>query len=236
VRLLSLKVKSLRNVAVSSFRFSHSGFAFSAQISFIYDIKTSYKKYSKLTGRIIQASKAVSNTPIAAIDLAYFGKELSIWESVCKRLYNIHWLMKNIESKAIQTLHEVVGKEKLRQQTEKNFNNLKSMISDIFVEALLNHDKKTIIELAKAAAFFKGKIGLFQEQEPVCAKLLQLKATFPIHKGKTMREIAEFVYGGKTKPSADGYSHLRKLCKNIGLQIKPSRAQSTKKKNYALLS
>jgi hypothetical protein len=158
--------------------------------------------------------------------LAVFGKELSPWEICCKQVYNIQWLMNNIDSKSLQKIG--VKPEQLYQEAEKQFKELIKVVSDVFVTALLNHDKKTILELANAAEFFKGKIGMAQEVEPVCAKLLMLKATYNIHKGMTIREIAEFVYGKGVAPRTDGYSHLRQLCKKLGLPIKPSRVEVKK--------
>jgi hypothetical protein len=154
----------------------------------------------------VQTARQESGFSISAVEMAVFGRELSIWEIPCQKLYNSQWFMKNFESKAMLDIPlSKSERKKMYRKLEKRFEFFKQAVSDIFINALLNHDKKAILGLANADEFFKGKIGLNHEVEPVLMKLLVLKSTFSIHKGKTMREIAEFVYGKGFKPSADGY-------------------------------
>ena len=106
------------------------------------------------------------------------------------------------------------------------------MVCDVFIKAVLAHDRKAIIELADAAAFFKGKLDDdFVPADPIRLKLLKIKdqpRAFP--RTLTIRQIAEQVYDKKILPyhASDGFSALRRLCKQLKIAIRPSR--KTKKK------
>jgi hypothetical protein len=82
-----------------------------------------------------------------------------------------------------------------------------------------------IIRLADAAAFFKGKLGPKSDvSDPLRLKLLMLKYSVnePAYVSYTIREIADYVLGANAK-SEDGFSQLRRLCKELGINIKGSR-------------
>lgn len=192
-------------------------------------IKPKVHKYPKLQGLIVEkANKSGSGFDFGAYELAVYGEELSLYPSICKNLYNLHWLLKNMRSEGINKLIATTGvdRDELLRQTQEQYDHLEKLVSSLFIQALLNHDKTAILELANAAEFFKGKIEA--QVEPVYGKLLLLKAFSPISKEFTIREIAELVYGKTIKPRHDGYSRLRQTCKKLGIPIKPSKPSSRK--------
>jgi hypothetical protein len=115
---------------------------------------------------------------------------------------------------------------------ERRYLEWKQMICDVFIKAVIEHDRKTILELADAAAFFEDKLGDdFTPADPVRFKLLKIKNQPRLYQKKfTMRQIAEQVYDKKclVAAAADGFSRLRQTCKQLGIQIIPSRHTSKK--------
>jgi len=108
-------------------------------------------------------------------------------------------------------------------------------ICEVFIKAVLEHDRETIIELADTAAFFKDKlVGDFEPADPVRLKLLKIKdQPRAIQRTFTIRQIAKQVYEKNNKENlehraADGFSALRRLCKELKIPIRPSR--KTRKK------
>jgi len=113
---------------------------------------------------------------------------------------------------------------------EKNFNHWKALVSEVFINAVLAHDSDTIKELAEAAKFFKGKIGVagvdFEADNPVWHKLLKIKSQPRMFPSRfTMRQIAEQVYSKEMVLyyTAEGFSALRAQCKKIGIHIVPEK-------------
>jgi hypothetical protein len=113
---------------------------------------------------------------------------------------------------------------------ERSYRYWEKAVCDVFIKAVLECDRKTIIELADAAAFFKDKLGDdFIPNDPVRLQLLKIKDQPRLYpKRFTMREIAKQVYGKKDleNHAADGFSALRRLCKELKVPIRPSRKRS----------
>lgn len=111
---------------------------------------------------------------------------------------------------------------------KENFEKWKAIVSDVFIKAVLECDKETIIELAEAAAFFKDKLGNSPAADPVRLELLKIKGQpgcLP-RRTFTIRQIAARVYKDRLilrEHSADGFSKLRRQCKEMGIRISPSR-------------
>jgi hypothetical protein len=117
-----------------------------------------------------------------------------------------------------------------REAAEARFKKLKDLASDIFIKAVLEGDKKTIIELADAAAFIKSKLDA-GPADPLRTKLLEIRGQQRlVPRGRTIRQIAEQVYPANVikEYAADGFSSLRRVCKQLGIRIKPSRKTSRK--------
>jgi uncharacterized protein (DUF2225 family) len=99
----------------------------------------------------------------------------------------------------------------------------KKIMSIIFFEALNNHDGETIMNLAKAAWFFKDcRKNRSNSVDRERALILFLKETTE-QQGIILKigEIAKLI--DKTTSKCDGYSALRRKCKALGLKISPSR-------------
>jgi hypothetical protein len=112
-------------------------------------------------------------------------------------------------------------------QDELNFKKWRDIVSNVFIQAVIDCDKERILQLAEAAAFFKDKLGDgFPPADPVRHKLLQIKYRPSIMQTAfTIRQLAEMVYPQKRvkQLAGDGFSALRRICKEMGIRIKPSR-------------
>jgi len=114
------------------------------------------------------------------------------------------------------------------REPSENFKAWKALVCDVFIKAVLDCDKETIIELAEAAAFFKDKLGNFTPADPVRLELLKIKGQRSGIRWRTftIRQIAERVYKDRLLlkvHSVDGFAHLRRQCKEMGIKIRPSR-------------
>lgn len=111
------------------------------------------------------------------------------------------------------------------EEAEKSYQKWKTAICELFIKAVIKHDRDAIIKLADAAAFWKGKLDKDYAVDKVRYKLLRLKnsSLFARHRSYTIRFLAEYVYGRNVETPPDGFSYLRRICKEIGIRIKPSR-------------
>jgi hypothetical protein len=109
---------------------------------------------------------------------------------------------------------------------EAEYRHWKEIVCNRFIEAVLNHDREAIIRLADAATFLKGKLDDdFIPVDPLRDKLLKIKFRPPTYQRLTIRQIAEQVYDKKMLKhhAADGFSALRRICKQMQIRIRPSR-------------
>ena len=122
------------------------------------------------------------------------------------------------------------------QMRQKELQEVEAEVCRMFLQAVKTHNRKAILEIADAVCFFKDKrpcTPVTLDSVRLC--LLELQALLYIaeqsgQKGKiTMRAVAEFVNQrrGPNKPkiesSEDGYSSLRRKCKELGIPIAGSR-------------
>lgn len=121
-------------------------------------------------------------------------------------------------------------------QIEKELNGAKATIVGLFIDAVNNHDVAAIMEIARAVWFFKDHRHPHPSADRERLALLFLRDIFQEHGGSwTIREIAKFValedtfLGKPFEAPADGFSALRRKCKELGIPVKPSR-KTTKKK------
>ena len=108
-----------------------------------------------------------------------------------------------------------------------------------FMEAVDKHDGEAIMSIARAVWFFKDKRYPNPPIDRERTKLLFLKTALerePRQRAPTIREIAHFLAwedeqsGKKFDPDpSDGFSALRRKCKELGIPITQSRKWKRKK-------
>lgn len=114
-----------------------------------------------------------------------------------------------------------------------NFKAAEEKISLMFLCAVNAHDSKAILEIASAVWTFRDWPNPAKESDHVRATILFLKhISEESGEPMTIREIAKLT--GVKDASDDGYSALRRKCKELGLAIAPSRKISPKKLKRAL--
>lgn len=120
------------------------------------------------------------------------------------------------------------------QKAKADYEHWEKLICSVFIQAVLAHDKTKIIKLAKAAAFWKGKLGRdFKPQDRVRYMLLKLKISEgELEQPMLIREIAKFAYNEIEFRSyaVNSFSRLKEICREIGLPFRLSGHQ-TKLKN-----
>lgn len=95
-----------------------------------------------------------------------------------------------------------------------------------FVKALEESDADKILEIAEAVRFFKThRHPVQKDADPERQGILWLKERFggPDDEWLTIREVADFIAGKKVKTTDDGFSSLRRKCKELGLPLASSR-------------
>jgi len=99
-------------------------------------------------------------------------------------------------------------------------------ICQMFLKAIKEHNRDKIIEIADAAWFFRGK---FDEEpvkaDPVRDAILGLRDMTKIApmKIRTAVDFVEMIAGVKIPGKESGYKDFRDKCKELGLEIEPSR-------------
>lgn len=116
-----------------------------------------------------------------------------------------------------------------KQYAAKMFALAKRQLCELFINAVENHDGQRIIELAEAVWFFKGKS---KPADPTRHALLGFKYSMGIM-GQKSQPIGKIVADLKSQGIAvgspeDGYSKIRKICKELGIAITPSRKTGKK--------
>lgn len=115
-------------------------------------------------------------------------------------------------------------------------------ICSIFLQAVKHHDGKMIMELARGVWFFKDK-RLFNHvpADRERGVLISLKMMLEEAGQKIpIRTLAEFLaieakaHGRKFNPEADGYSTLRRKCRQLDFPLAESRKTGRKMRSKAL--
>jgi hypothetical protein len=124
------------------------------------------------------------------------------------------------------------------QATHKKLREAEAMISQMFIDAVNRHDREAVLELANAVWFFRDKrYPNFIPADPERSQLLVLKQLMRVAEGKlTIRQVAQFLalkntpLGQKIKiqSTEDGFSALRRKCKQLGIPLAESRKTSRK--------
>jgi len=117
--------------------------------------------------------------------------------------------------------------QKLQEEMKKQ----EEILSGIFLEAVKQHNGEMIMQLAKAVWYFKDKrYPNFVPQDRERTLLLFLKAIATETKERlSIRQVAQFLDLDKLTPGeklpvpADGFSSLRRKCKQVGLRLSDSR-------------
>jgi hypothetical protein len=173
------------------------------------------------------ATSGIEDADVDAWYVALYGRKLSGYESLCRLLLHYHRSLKMIRRKQFNVWPPETTVAELKA-AENNFNRIKELVCEIFLQAVLDGDRGTILELANAADFFKDKLtDDFRPHDPERLKLLRLKNRGGVLRRRlTLRQIAEKVYEDKNifeHHAADGFSSLRRKCKQLKIEIKPSR-------------
>ena len=112
---------------------------------------------------------------------------------------------------------------RLAVEAEAEYRHWEQLVSSIFIKAVLAHDREKIIELADAAAFFKGKLSDEYAHDPIRYKLLKLNTGSLVRKARTIKEIATAIEYRNKEDAKAGYPNLRRLCKQIGVRVRASQ-------------
>src|SRR5580700_7282684 len=114
---------------------------------------------------------------VYALFCCKYGKNLSGLEDILAMFYTFHWRWEvKRNRKADSGLLAAMNYAEEIKTAEDNYNHWKEMVSSIFIKFLIDHNRKGILELADAAAFFKDKIGPNAiPADPIRGKLLGLK-------------------------------------------------------------
>lgn len=95
---------------------------------------------------------------------------------------------------------------------------------DIFVKALEENDDAKILEIADAVRFFKtNRYPFHQDADSDRHRLLWIKERLGDDEKWTIRQVAEYLAGGKVETPADGFSALRRKCRELNFPLAPSR-------------
>jgi len=174
--------------------------------------------------------EAVSNPTkidslFGGLTVALYGRDLSNIELLVNQFFN--WRERLMKTASIPSIPALNGPDSERQVAERGYREIEKALCDIFINAVVSHDKKTIMKLGEAAEFFKNKLGEdFVPADPLRHRLLRLKIpTSSRSKRLTLRQIAEKVYNHRQiiEAACTGFSDLRKLCKELKVPIRPSR-------------
>lgn len=135
--------------------------------------------------------------------------------------------MKRIKKLPKATLENALLPRDTNEITSKDFQNLldstrkqEEILTKIFLVALYKRDGASILRLAHSVEFFKESLVVHpvdQERQ----KLLFLRRIFEAEKiSWPIREIADFL---GYKPAEDGFSALRRKCKQLGVPFLETR-------------
>jgi hypothetical protein len=185
-----------------------------------------------------------------AQEIAQYGRRLTPTESAFRIYYAYRATLKHAVDGTWSDprewiMHEPDGKERAMTWREVQEFGLKWVgdgLREQFMAAVDADDFQKIYELAEAVRFFKtNKYPVHCDADPERAALLSLKKQFR-HEDKdedkmTIREVAEYLAWEKTfkigdsvksnfpkvETPADGFSALRRKCREINFPLAPSR-------------
>lgn len=170
---------------------------------------------------------------IEAAALAAFGREISDVELAISRYYIETTELEAFFMKAnlLKPHSTLIAEIEAQQAQESKFlhaydlwKKRKEAIVSIFIRAINNGDRKKIVELAEAAAFFKKRLPTndFDKSDKLRFNLLFFKQEAKAQRllgSYTLEEIAQNVgYSAQSD-----ISYLRRTCKELGIPIKPKR-------------
>jgi hypothetical protein len=164
--------------------------------------------------------------------VAFAGGELP-WK---QNLLFQYYFKRGFLEELVKTIHKPSVQDSLKQLKfnpellGRDILNLQKTICAVFMKAVDEHDRETILSLADAVWRFRdvGKQEFCGDWER--AKLILLKHSLQLT-GKTMtlREVAEWgKEGKKASTPADGFSALRRKCKEIDFPLAESRKRRAK--------
>jgi len=184
------------------------------------------KTLTKSIRQLIQAGDGASSS--SARDICIFGRKITRFEAALSAYYNF------------KETSELIRKNKNNGFPKRWLPVLKRMqnraiayLSDEYMQAVNIADTNKIMEIANSVRFISSfKNGFQSAMDPERAALLMLKDEYlqgarPLK----IREIADLVAQLTCRTDrqdllaipADGFSALRRKCKEIGLPIAPSR-------------
>lgn len=203
--------------------------------TFYYEIKanptpTKKPRTTRVKQIIALAKSEAEHADLDAHFVASYGQEPSLNQLLLWRFYKAYGRFKMKSMDEINPLSRRVGVLASQNKEEQDYLFWKNAICDVFIQAVIEHNEQTILELAKAASFFKDKLGKSPAADPERLKLLAIKNRPRIFRTLTIRQIAEGIYdkNGLKHHAADGFSVLRRKCKELGITIRPSKKRSRK--------
>lgn len=166
-----------------------------------------------------------------AEQLASYGRELSRMDDLFRCHYaNIATVKKLATNKIMANVpYESVEGNRRRKMTflkvmQESQKHTEKAIFDIFMDAVNRNDASKILEIAETVRFFKDKRHPFHVDADKDRRwLIFLKARLGDGESWPIRKVAEFLAGGKVETPRDGFSALRRKCRELNFPISPSR-------------
>ena len=173
-------------------------------------------------GRVLEQNETSLQRYYAAVDELEAGMNRKVLEPMFSSK-GIE-LPYSLPPEKIQALKDAVAKER-------------EAICSVFMQAVDTHNGQAIMDLARAVWFFKDKRHPQPPKDQERVKLLFLKTALdntPNQPPLTIRQIARLMAwetlsaGGKFESSPDGFSKLRRKCKQLGIPVAQSRKHKRK--------
>ena len=167
---------------------------------------------------------------------------LSYPEELAKQYYTkADELEVGMRGKKLHPLRKSEWGEISKQELEilqAQFEARKKALAGFFINAVDTHNWQAIQDVASAVYFFKNKRRrTFTPMDSERMKLLELKKILlPTNVKLTVKQVATIIAvdafdsGKPLQPSEDGYSALRRKCKELGFPLEESRRGRPKKK------
>lgn len=192
-----------------------------------------------------------------ALEIARYGRRLTETENIFLKYYGTKFEFTDAENRDSDDLRHWItfpdGKKRLItwfQTKELRVKILRDGLCDLFMAAVDANDFQKVYELAEAVRFFKiNKHPVQQDVDPERGDLLSLKGEFlPGDKDEhkmTIREVAEYLARmkyfrthdpdtsvfPKLETPADGFSALRRKCRELDFPLAPSKLKSARSKS-----
>lgn len=134
-----------------------------------------------------------------------------------------------------QSLHTILDGKREREITYREMvqlilEHVRSGLSEILIGAVDTGNVDILSEIANAVLFFRDRRGKnFYPVDRERCLLLMAKSRLKLYDQKwTIREVAGFLAGRKVEASADGFSALRRKCRELGFPLAESRKRKKK--------